>query len=237
MTTPFNIKRLIREWKMYEEDIKEYTDLGLHLKFNEENIKHIKAMIIGPEGTPYQGCFFFINFEFTANYPFTPPKATFMNQYKHIRFNPNLYSCGKVCLSILGTWAGPGWTSMMNTKSILLSIQSLLLEHPIRQEPSYELIKSDDPKNVNYTILVGWYVLKLAILEVLHKSLSGFEEFHEVMIEHFIKNHKMYSDLIDNYKQYDGQTFTSNYGNMSDTINVVSLLERFDKLSDTYLPK
>ena len=85
--------------------------------------------------------------------------------------------------------------------------------------------------------MVGWYVLKLAILEVLHKSLSGFEEFHEVMIEHFIKNHKMYSDLIDNYKQYDGQTFTSNYGNMSDTINVVSLLERFDKLSDTYLPK
>ena len=26
-----------------------------------------------------------------------------------VRFNPNLYNCGKVCLSLLGTWSGPGW--------------------------------------------------------------------------------------------------------------------------------
>lgn len=23
-----------------------------------------------------------------------------------VRFNPNLYNCGKVCLSLLGTWSG-----------------------------------------------------------------------------------------------------------------------------------
>jgi len=238
MTTPLTIKKLTREWKMYEELIDEYNnDLGLYLKFNEDNIKNVKAMIIGREGTPYQGCFFFINLEFQDNYPFSSPKATFMNQYKHVRFNPNLYSCGKVCLSILGTWAGPSWTAMMNTKSVVLSIQSLLLEHPLRQEPSYELIESDDSRNVNYNILVGWYVLKLAILEVLHKPLPGFEEFHEIMIKQFIKNHKMYSDLIDNYKKYDKQTFTSSYSSMSDTINVAKLRESFDSLSDKYLPK
>ena len=26
-----------------------------------------------------------------------------------VRFNPNLYNCGKVCLSLLGTWSGPSW--------------------------------------------------------------------------------------------------------------------------------
>ena len=29
-----------------------------------------------------------------------------------VRFNPNLYNCGKVCLSLLGTWSGgrgEGW--------------------------------------------------------------------------------------------------------------------------------
>ena len=29
-----------------------------------------------------------------------------------MRFNPNLYNCGKVCLSLLGTWSGgrgEGW--------------------------------------------------------------------------------------------------------------------------------
>jgi ubiquitin-protein ligase len=237
MSIPLNIKKLTREHKMYEDTKQEYIDLGLYLKFNEENIKNVKVMIIGPAKTPYQGCFFFINLEFHNDYPFKPPKATFMNQNPNVRFNPNLYSCGKVCLSILGTWSGPSWTAMMNTKSVLLSIQSLLLEHPLRQEPCYELIKSDDPLNVNYNILVGWYVLELAILEVLNKPFAGFEDFQVIMIEQFIKNHKMYSDQIDNYKQYDGKTFTSNYGTMSATINVGKLRDKFDMLSATYLPK
>ena len=30
-----------------------------------------------------------------------------------VRFNPNLYNDGKVCLSILGTWAGPGRACQM----------------------------------------------------------------------------------------------------------------------------
>lgn len=32
-----------------------------------------------------------------------------------VRFNPNLYNCGKVCLSLLGTWAGPGWDPAAST--------------------------------------------------------------------------------------------------------------------------
>ncbi len=37
-----------------------------------------------------------------------------------MRFNPNLYNCGKVCLSLLGTWSGgkgEGWD--MNSSSAL----------------------------------------------------------------------------------------------------------------------
>ena len=64
MSIPLNIKKLTRVHKMYEDTKQEYIDLGLYLKFNEENIKNVKVMIIGPEGTPYQGCFFFINLEF-----------------------------------------------------------------------------------------------------------------------------------------------------------------------------
>jgi hypothetical protein len=32
-----------------------------------------------------------------------------------VRFNPNLYNCGKVCLSLLGTWAGPSWQPGIST--------------------------------------------------------------------------------------------------------------------------
>ena len=52
--------------------------------------------------------------------------------------NPNLYENGKVCLSILGTWSGPGWTTACTLSSVLLSIQSLLNENPIHNEPGWE---------------------------------------------------------------------------------------------------
>lgn len=45
-----------------------------------------------------------------------------------MRFNPNLYNCGKVCLSLLGTWSGPGWDPKTSTLlQVLISIQSLIM--------------------------------------------------------------------------------------------------------------
>ena len=45
-----------------------------------------------------------------------------------MRFNPNLYNCGKVCLSLLGTWSGPGWDPKASTLlQVLVSIQSLIM--------------------------------------------------------------------------------------------------------------
>jgi len=49
----------------------------------------------------------------------------------NVRFNPNLYEEGKVCLSILGTWQGPSWSESLNLSSLLLTIQSILTSKPI----------------------------------------------------------------------------------------------------------
>lgn len=42
-----------------------------------------------------------------------------------VRFNPNLYACGKVCLSLLGTWRGSAsenWDPKLSTiLQVLLS--------------------------------------------------------------------------------------------------------------------
>ena len=48
-----------------------------------------------------------------------------------VRFNPNLYNSGKVCLSILGTWSagsqGEGWNAGLSTfLQVAISIQSLV---------------------------------------------------------------------------------------------------------------
>ena len=59
------------------------------------------------------------------------------------RFNPNLYSNGKVCLSLLGTWhgdAGESWNPNHSTLlQVFVSIQSLVMvDEPYFNEPSYE---------------------------------------------------------------------------------------------------
>ena len=60
----------------------------------------------------------------------------------------------KVCLSILGTWAGPSWSPALSLSSLLISIQaffmnenyaltsfhlqSLMTDKPYHNEPGYE---------------------------------------------------------------------------------------------------
>jgi ubiquitin-protein ligase len=67
----------------------------------------IKVLIMGSKDTPYSNGAFMFDVFCDDSYPNNPPKMliTTTGQGK-IRFNPNLYSCGKVCLSLLGTWRG-----------------------------------------------------------------------------------------------------------------------------------
>ncbi len=56
-----------------------------------------------------------------------------------VRFNPNLYNSGHVCLSLLGTWSGPGWDAQNSTLlQVLVSLQSLVMvPDPYYNEPGY----------------------------------------------------------------------------------------------------
>lgn len=140
---------------------------GIYLSINESNIYKHHAMIIGPKNTPYQGGFYFFEINFKKTYPKNPPYVKFLTTNGTVRFNPNLYQCGKVCLSILGTWSGPSWKPIMTLKSVLLSIASLMGEHPIQNEPSYEKCSPENIKSINYNLYIIYYNYKLAILDVI----------------------------------------------------------------------
>ena len=78
------------------------------------------AVIFPPSGTPYSGGAFTFDILLPADYPHKPPKVQFLTTGGgRVRFNPNLYADGKVCLSLLGTWAGPSWDP---AKSTLLQV-------------------------------------------------------------------------------------------------------------------
>jgi ubiquitin-protein ligase len=79
----------------------------------------MKVCIMGSNGTPYgHGAYIFDVF-FEDSYPDTPPKVNLSTTGSgQVRFNPNLYSCGKVCLSLLGTWRGvasENWDAKIST--------------------------------------------------------------------------------------------------------------------------
>jgi len=105
-----------------------------------------KAMISGPAGTPYENGLFVFDINLPADYPRVPPKVNLQTTgYGSVRFNPNLYNCGKVCLSLLGTWSGgqgEGWSEQSSTLlQVLVSIQSLIfVADPYFNEPGYETI-------------------------------------------------------------------------------------------------
>merc|ERR1719238_355597 len=109
----------------------------------ESDILHWRGMILGPPHTPYALAMFHFDLKFPQDYPNSAPKVLITTTSGgQVRFNPNLYATGKVCLSILGTWraehSGEQWSAVQSAQSILLSIQSLMHDAPYHNEPSFE---------------------------------------------------------------------------------------------------
>ena len=152
----------------------------------ESELDKLRVLIIGPEDTPYaNGCFFF-DVTMGSDYPNQPPKvqflttSSFLNCYGSnipVRFNPNLYECGKVCLSLLGTWSGPSWTPKESTLlQVLVSLQSLVLgaPKPYFNEPCYEEEEGTEYGESNsklYNKDIRRKTIRVAMLPFLHNQL------------------------------------------------------------------
>ena len=160
---------------------------GIYTSSNEENMFELYVMMIGPKDTPYEDGFFFFTVTFPKDtYPSQPPTVQFYGMNSTTRFNPNLYTNGKVCLSIINTWSGPGWTSCNTVSTVLLSIQAMVLnEEPLRNEPGYETA----PKQTiqDYSMIIEHETIRLAILENLKKLPDVYEVFRPILEEHFMK--------------------------------------------------
>jgi ubiquitin-conjugating enzyme E2 Z len=86
-------------------EAKALTNCGIFFVQDDNKCSDIDAVIFGPDDTPYEGGIFHFHLQFPNDYPWNPPHVQIMTTGGGtVRFNPNLYKCGKVCLSILGTW-------------------------------------------------------------------------------------------------------------------------------------
>lgn len=229
------IKRIISK------DLKELKKLkleeqGIYVHFNEDDILKARAIIIGPKNTPYENGILYFNIVFPNNYPYSPPKVMYYS-YSKIRIHPNLYVGipsnnfqGKVCLSIINTWAGPKWTTVMHIGSVLLSLISVLDENPLRNEPGYENIKGK--YNDIYNIIVEYDKYRHLILKNGF-DLGEFEMFKDVIDEHITKNKEEILNKVDELnKKYKKRKINTNiYGIKSIEIDYGELK---NKLKDKF---
>ena len=72
------IKRIINK-DLKEIQKMDLQGLGIHVQFNEENMLEAKAIIIGPKDTPFENGILYFSIEFPKNYPFSPPKVSYIS--------------------------------------------------------------------------------------------------------------------------------------------------------------
>ena len=179
------------------------TDNGIYYYHDDTNMTKGYAMIIGPSDTPYFGGYYFFNFDYPFDYPFSPPKVTFMTNDGFTRFNPNLYKCGKVCVSILNTWIGDKWSSCQTINSILLTLCSLFNNSPLENEPGQNKLSRD---YIPYQKSIEFKNIYFSICDVINRNKYNIPEqfliFYPFMKTHFINN---YDKLLEYIKSKNSQ--------------------------------
>ncbi|XP_076451823.1 ubiquitin-conjugating enzyme E2 E1-like [Babylonia areolata] len=85
-----------------------------------DNLYEWASTILGPTGSVYEGGVFFLDINFSTEYPFKPPKVTFKTRIYHCNIN----SQGAICLDILKE----NWSPALTISKVLLSVCSLLTD-------------------------------------------------------------------------------------------------------------
>ena len=187
------ITRLIKDVKQIIKS--PLTEQGIYYVHDDTDMLKGYAMIIGPEDTPYFGGFYFFQLTYPYDYPHSPPEVKYCTNENNIRFNPNLYACGKVCISLLNTWRGEQWTSCQTISTVLLTLCTLLCDNPLLNEPGVAKGHHDCE---NYNEIVTYANFYTAICSIIRKKesvyMSFFDHFYEFVKENFNKNYvKIYS--------------------------------------------
>jgi ubiquitin-conjugating enzyme E2 Z len=206
---------------------------GIYYNHDDTDMLKGRAMIVGQNDTPYYGGYYFFELNFSPQYPFSPPKVIFLTNGDNIRFNPNLYVNGKVCISILNTWAGEQWSSCQTIKTLLLTMSTLLCKDPLLNEPG---ITSSHKDFHTYTKIVEFKNIDVALIKMLQKHPSYFPIefgcFYDAMKNEFLKNKEgLLKSLEDKIIEFPQATkFKIQLYKMDADINYSQLLANFKTL-------
>ena len=195
------IRRIVKDIKIIEKN--NLTEQGIYCSWDESNLYNVKILIVGNHNTPYEKCFFTFDINFPTTYPFDPPKVEFLTKYRNFRFHPNLYSNGKVCLSVLNTWHGPKWSPCNNLQTVLIILKSLFTKYPIEYEPGYEN-NTNSQLSKAYNNLIKYFCYEGIILKILTNFKQKLKYFDLIIHQKVNEYYNWYlKDLDKLTKKYN----------------------------------
>lgn len=182
---PARMKRLAQEAVTLSTSLPLSYSSSVFVRCDTDRLDIMKVLITGPSDTPYaNGCFEF-DVYFPHDYPNSPMMINLETTGRHsVRFNPNLYNDGKVCLSVLNTWHGrpeEKWNPQTSSfLQVLVSIQSLILvSEPYFNEPGFERSRgtpSGNHSSREYNSNIYQACVKWAMLEQLKNPSPCFRD-------------------------------------------------------------
>ena len=196
------ILRLIGEYSNLQNSLPvEFTN-SIFVRVDKDKIDHMVAIIFGSEGTPYSSGAFTFDVQFGQDYPKNPPHVEITSTGNgNVRFNPNLYNTGKVCLSLLGTWrgtSGENWNPKISTiYQVLISIQSIIMSDLVYfNEPGHETelgTKNGNELNEGYSNIVRYNNIRVCMIDMIKNPPKGFENV--IKIHFFLKKEKILKEV------------------------------------------
>jgi len=225
------LKRIVSDIKQLKKN--PLNSQGIYYKHDEDDILKGYALVFGPQGTPYEYGSYLFTFNFPNDYPHRPPVVTFFNWGDNIRFNPNLYRNGKVCLSLLNTWKGEGWTSCQTLTTILLTLCTVLNDFPLTNEPGFTM--AQEVAVLNYNKIILFKNIDLAICKCymnFHDIVPvEFHDFYNNIKEHIVSNKENIKKSIERLTLDVGKDcIIQSHYSMNVGINFVKLKNDFNEL-------
>ncbi|KAK6311489.1 hypothetical protein J4Q44_G00171530 [Coregonus suidteri] len=142
-----------------------------------------------------------------------------------VRFNPNFYRNGKICLSILGTWTGPAWSPAQSISSVLISIQSLMTENPYHNEPGFEQERHPGDSK-NYNECIRHETMRVAVCDMLDGKVPCPEALWSVMEKSFLEYYDFYEGVCKERLHQQGQNMQDPFGEKRGRFDYQGLLAR-----------
>uniref|UniRef100_A0A1I8G871 Ubiquitin-conjugating enzyme E2 Z n=1 Tax=Macrostomum lignano TaxID=282301 RepID=A0A1I8G871_9PLAT len=200
---------------------------------DEDCAVRAELLLRGGDGTPYAGGFFHFSVRAPPDYPQRPPYVAFRtaSHGDRVRFHPNFYERGCVCMSILNTWGECTWDSSYRLENIIHDMQFRLDDQPLKHEPAP--MRECEQSNQHYNDQIAYETLRIAVCQQLEQR-SLPPALHLSAARYFVDNFDAYLGRCHKLKKrLDGLPIRNVYNpgkeTFEDTFEFAAVAKRLEK--------